>query len=62
MDRRLLILGFALLFGMAAFLTLGPSPEFEMSTGEDSKMYGAAFLGLILLVALVLGPDLRDWF
>jgi hypothetical protein len=61
-DRRLLILGFLGLFGLAAFLTLGPGVPFEMVVGEGSRMYGAAFLGLFLLVALVLGTDFRDWF
>lgn len=61
MDRRLLLIGFAALFGIAAFLTLGPGVPFEMAVGADSRTYGAAFLGLILLGALILGPDFRDW-
>lgn len=61
MDRRLLVVGFLGLFGLAAFLTLGPGDAFEMAVGESSRMYGAAFLGLFLLVALVLGTDFRDW-
>jgi hypothetical protein len=61
-DRRLLVLGFLGLFGLAAFLTLGPGVPFEMAVGEGSRAYGAAFLGLFLLVALVLGADFRDWF
>ena len=61
MDRRLLVIGFAALFGLAAFLTMGPGVPFEMSVGADSRMYAAAFLGLFLLVALILGPDFRDW-
>ena len=61
-DRRLLLLGFVGLFGLAAYLTMGPGVPFEMAVGESSRAYGAAFLGLFLLVALVLGTDFRDWF
>ena len=60
-DRRLLVLGFAVLFALAAFLTMGPGEAFEMKVADNAQMYGAAFLGLLLLVALVLGPDFRDW-
>lgn len=60
-DRRLFVVGFLALFGLAAFLTLGPGVPLEMAVGESSRAYGAAFLGLFLLVALVLGTDFRDW-
>jgi hypothetical protein len=32
------------------------------SGGVGTKEAGAAFLGLVLLVVAVLGPDWRDWF
>lgn len=60
-DRRLLLVGFVALFGLAAFLTLGPGVPFEMAVGESSRMYAAGFLGLLLLGALVMGADFRDW-
>lgn len=62
MDRRILVIGFLALFGLAAFLTLGPGVPLEMAVGASSRVYGAAFLGLFLLVAFVLGTDFRDWF
>jgi len=61
MRRGLLIAGITALVGLAvacfAFL-----PAWHSSPGISSKEAGAAFLGLVVLVVAVLGPDWRDWF
>lgn len=62
MDRRLLVTGFLVLFALAALLTLAPLPAFPLVVGANSRIYGAALLALFLMVAAVLGGDLRERF
>ncbi|GEM_PF-3887672 len=61
MRRALLAVGAALLSAMAAGILLLPHPA-PGAVGVTSKEAGAAFLGLIILVVAILGPDWRDWF
>jgi hypothetical protein len=61
MRRGLLFLGIPLLVAIATaiFLFL-PAPA--RPAGVSGREAGAAFLGLVVLVIAVLGPDWRDWF
>jgi hypothetical protein len=60
MRRGLLFAGIvglvALAAGLAALL-----PSAARAPDLSAKEAGAAFLGLIVLVVAVLGPDMRDW-
>ena len=65
MDRRLLLAGLAVLAAIAAGVLLLPSGVAApppSDAGVSHQQFGAAFLGLLLLVFLALGMDWRDWF
>ena len=61
MRRALLLLGLGVLaaVGAATFFLL---PAQAAPPGISTREAGAAFLGLVVLVIAVLGPDWRDWF
>jgi hypothetical protein len=61
MRRRLLVSGLLALGGLAAAILVF-LPPVAPSAGISTKEAGAAFLGLVILVVAVLGPDWRDWF
>lgn len=58
--RGLLLVGIVALIALAAGIFL-LVPPVAPAPGVSSKEVAAAFLGLIILVVAVLGPDFRDW-
>lgn len=61
MRRGLLLSGILVLVVLAGALFF-LLPSSAPAPGVSSKEAGAAFLGLVIIVVAVLGPDWRDWF
>ena len=63
-ERRVLIVGivFLALGGAALWLVPGSPMHGAALAGATNQEVGAAFLGLLLIVGVALGFDMRDWF
>lgn len=60
MRRGFLVSGIVLLVAIATAVLVFVPPA-APAVGLSGKEAGAAFLGLVVLVVAVLGPDIRDW-